>query len=120
MSKTKEIKRIARHVRIRKKVRGAADRPRLCVHRSLKNIQAQLVDDSKAVTIVSLSTLAKEVKEKISFGGNIKAAQALGEVFAGKLREKGVREIIFDRCGYAYHGRVKAIAEALRKGGLIF
>ena len=120
MRKTKEIKRTARHERIKKKMRGAADRPRLCVHRSLKNMQAQLVDDVKAVTLLSLSTLAKEVKEKISFGGNIKAAQALGEAFARSAIEKGVQEIIFDRCGYAHHGRVKAFAEALRKGGLVF
>ena len=82
MRNTKETKRTARHVRIRKKLRGVSNRPRLCVHRSLKNMQAQLVDDVKSVTILSLSTLAKEVKEKNSFGGNIKAAQALGEALA--------------------------------------
>ena len=120
MPKTKETKRTARHKRIRKKLRGASNRPRLCVHRSLKNIQAQLVDDVKSVTILSLSTLAKEVKEKNSFGGNIKAAQALGEALAALAVKKGIQEIIFDRCGYVYHGRVKALAEALRKGGLVF
>lgn len=90
------------------------------MHRSLKNLQAQIVDDVKLVTILSLSTLAKEVKEKAPFGGNAKAARILGETLAELAVKKGIREIVFDRCGYVYHGRVKAFAEALRKGGLVF
>lgn len=120
MSLVKERKRIARHKRIRGRMNGAPERPRLSVHRSLKNMQVQLIDDTCARTILSLSTTAKEVKEKIGYGGNIKAAAFLGEMFARLVKEKDIKEVVFDRGGYTYHGRVKALTEALRKGGLVF
>lgn len=94
--------------------------PRLVVHRSLKNLYAQAVDDLQSKTLLSVSTQDKEVKQKFPYAGNIKAAEFLGEVFAKRAKEKGISKIAFDRGGYLYHGRVKAFAEGLRKGGLKF
>jgi len=90
------------------------------VRRSLKNFHAEIIDDSTHSCLLSLSTVNKEVKEKNHSGGNIKAAAALGAAFSSKLKAKGFSKIIFDRAGYLYHGRVKAFADALRKGGLEF
>jgi len=102
------------------KMHGTPERPRLVVHRSLKNLSAQVIDDTKKKTIFSYSTLAKEIKQKFPSGGNIKAAEYLGQLFAQKAKEKGITSIIFDRAGYLYHGRIKVFAESLRKGGLEF
>ena len=99
---------------------GTPEIPRLCVKRSLKNISAQIIDDTSRKTIFSMATTDKGLKKKFASAGNIKAAQGFGEIFAQKLIEKGVKKIIFDRAGYLYHGRVKTFAEALRKGGLEF
>jgi large subunit ribosomal protein L18 len=99
---------------------GTQEKPRLVIQRSLKNISAQVVDDTAGRVLFSLSTLDKEVKEKFPCAGNLKAAEFFGEFFARKAKEKGFLKIIFDRAGYLYHGRVKAFAEALRKGGLEF
>jgi len=112
--------RIRRHKILRKKLMGTKARPRLCVFRSSKNLYAQLVDDIANRTVLSLSTNVSASKGKIAYGGNVKAASALGEEFARKAKEKGFGKIIFDRAGYLYHGRVKAFAEAARKNGLIF
>jgi large subunit ribosomal protein L18 len=120
MANTAETKRIYRHRRIRKTMSGTAARPRLCVHRSLKNMSVSLIDDSTAKVITGLSTLAKEVKSKVKSGGNVKGAEALGEVFATMLLAKGIKAVCFDRGGYIYHGRVKAFADAARKAGLEF
>ena len=120
MKRLTEVRRKARHSRIREKVVGTSQRPRLVVHRSLKNLQVQLVDDEQARTIFSMSTTAKELKEKIPYGGNAKAAEIFGEVLAKQIMNKGVKSVVFDRGGYIYHGRVRALAEALRKGGLTF
>ena len=92
----------------------------MVVRRSLNNLQAQLIDDESKKTLFSLSTADKTVKQKTPSGGNIKAALILGESFSMLAKEKGVTQIIFDRAGYLYHGRVKAFADALRKGGLKF
>lgn len=116
----KEIKRDFRHQRIRKKVSGTNERPRLCVHRSLKNFSAQLVDDQSGKVLFGVTTLCKDVRTKVSSGGNIAAAMKLGEMFAALAKEKGVTQVRFDRGGYLYHGRVKAFAEAVRNGGLEF
>lgn len=116
----KDVLRQKRHKRIKMDMRGTPDRPRLIVHRSLKNFAAQLVDDTQAKIIFSLSTLHKELKQKFPSAGNIKAAGSFGEFFANKAKEKGFSRIIFDRAGYLYHGRIKAFADALRKGGLEF
>jgi len=116
----KEMQRNARHQRIRQKVSGTPTRPRLCLHRSLKNLYAQIIDDSSGKTLFSMSTLTKAVKEKGKHGGNLKGATRLGEALAQMAKEKGITTVAFDRGGYLYHGRIKAFAEAARKGGLIF
>ena len=99
---------------------GTTERPRLVVRRSIKNLYAQLVDDISARTILSSSTMDKEVKARFAYGGNVKAADFLGEVFGRRAKEKGINKIVFDRAGYLYHGRIKAFAESLRKAGLEF
>lgn len=118
--KTKELKRIYRHQRVRRKVIGSQERPRLCLHRSLNNLSAQIIDDVSSKIIFGLSTLNKDVKSKIKSGGNIQAASILGEALAKKAIEKGIIKVSFDRGGYLYHGRIKAFAEGARKGGLEF
>lgn len=120
MKDRKGLLRIKRHRRIRIRLRGTSLKPRLCVHRSLKNMQAQIIDDTQNKILLSGSTADKETKNKLASAGNIKAAEVFGEIFAKKALEKGVSEIVFDRAGYLYHGRIKAFAEALRKGGLKF
>lgn len=118
--KKKDLSRLKRHKTIKLRMHGTESIPRLVVRRSNKNIFAQVVDDSKKKTIFSLSTLIKDFKQKSQTGGNIKAATLFGEFFAQKAKEKGFNKILFDRAGYLYHGRVKAFADALRKGGLEF
>lgn len=116
----KEHRRVLRQRRIRKKICGTTAQPRLCVHRSHKNFYAQVIDDSSGKVLCSMSTLAKDLRNQIKTGGDLKAAETLGEVFARELKKKGIQKIAFDRGGYLYHGRVKAFAESARKGGLEF
>lgn len=99
---------------------GSSNKPRLVVRRSLKNIAAQIIDDSQKKVLFGLSTLDKEIRKHFPNAGNIKAAAFFGEYFAKKAREKGFIKVVYDRAGYLYHGRIKAFAEALRKGGLEF
>jgi large subunit ribosomal protein L18 len=106
--------------RIRAKVVGTAERPRLAVFRSLKHIYAQAVDDSQGRTLVSASTLDKDLRASGAYGGNIAAAKVVGERIAEQLLAAGVAEVVFDRGGYIYHGRLKALAEAARGKGLKF
>ncbi len=120
MLNIKEHKRIFRHERIRKGIAGTTERPRLCLHRSLNNLQAQIVDDSAGKVLLGKSTLAKDVKSKIKTGGNVGAASVLGEALAVEALKKGIKKVAFDRGGYLYHGRIKAFAEAARKAGLEF
>lgn len=120
MKNLKEIQRVYRHQRIRKTVVGIADRPRLCVHRSLHHFYAQIIDDTTGKTLMGVSTLNKDVKGKTKNGGNVASATILGETFAALAKQKGITKVSFDRGGYLYHGRVKAFAEAVRKGGLEF
>ncbi|MFH1360257.1 MAG: 50S ribosomal protein L18 [Candidatus Omnitrophota bacterium] len=120
MKNIQETKRFYRHKRIRKKITGSSERPRLCVHRSLKNMQAHLIDDIAGKVLFGLSTLDKELRTKIKKRGNIQAAALLGETLAKKAKDKGVIKVTFDRGGYLYHGRIKAFADAARKGGLEF
>jgi large subunit ribosomal protein L18 len=120
MRDKKETLRLKRHHRIRLRMSGDGERPRLVVHRSLKNFYAQVIDDTENKILFSLSTLDKDVKQKFPCAGNLKATQFFGEVFANKAKEKGITKIIFDRAGYLYHGRIKAFTDALRKGGLVF
>ena len=119
-TKLKELKRTYRHKRTRKKVVGTQQQPRLCVHRSLKNLSAQVVDDSTGKVLFGMSTLAKEIRAKIKNGGNISAASAFGEMFAAEAQKQGIKKVCFDRGGYIYHGRVKAFAESVRKSGMEF
>lgn len=120
MNKKNISSREIRHKRIRKKICGTQLKPRLSVYRSFKNLFIQLVDDEKHSTLLSVSTLDKDFKEKAKYGGNVKAAALLGEIVVNKAKEKNIEAIVFDRSGYLYHGRVKALAEVLRKGGLKF
>ncbi|HOD12448.1 MAG TPA: 50S ribosomal protein L18 [Candidatus Omnitrophota bacterium] len=120
MINTREQKRIYRHNRIRAKVVGTTERPRLCIHRSLSNISVALIDDSAQKTLISMSTLNKDLRKKLKSGGNVEAASVLGEAFAAKVLEKGIKKVCFDRGGCLYHGRVKALADAVRKGGVEF
>jgi len=112
--------RLRRKQRVRKKVRGTEGRPRLTVYRSLRHIYAQVIVDATGETLASASTLSKELKGQLKNMGNIEAAQAVGELLAQKALEKGVRKIVFDRNGFLYHGRIKALAEAARQKGLEF
>ncbi|GAX89305.1 50S ribosomal protein L18 [Effusibacillus lacus] len=116
----KNIARKRRHARVRKKVFGTAERPRLNVFRSNQHIYAQLIDDTKGVTLVSASTVDKELKGQFENGGNINAAQKVGELVAKRALEKGYKSVVFDRGGYLYHGRIQALADAAREAGLEF
>ena len=105
------------HKRIRRKLSGTAERPRLAVFRSVAHIYAQVIDDSKGVTLVSASSVDKGGKTN---GGNVAAAKAIGKLVAERAKEKGVAQVVFDRGGYPYHGRIKALADAARAAGLEF
>jgi large subunit ribosomal protein L18 len=108
------------HRRVRKKIDGTPERPRLCVFRSLKHIYAQVVDDRHGTTMVSASTADTELRPLAGSGGNIAAAKVVGKAIAERARAKGIEAVVFDRGGYLYHGRVKALAEAARESGLKF
>ena len=118
--KDKNIVRRGRRTHYMRKVRGIADRPRLAVFRSLQHIYAQAIDDATGVTVVSASSVDKEVRKTLANGGNTSAAKTVGEVIARRLKEKGISQVVFDRGGCLYHGRVKALAEAARENGLKF
>lgn len=111
--------RLKRHLRVRKKISGTNERPRLSVFRSSKHIYAQLIDDVKGVTIASASTLDKELAGN-SNGGNVESARKVGELIAKRAKEKGYENVVFDRGGYLYHGRIQALADAAREAGLQF
>ena len=114
----RKANREKRHLRVRKKISGTPERPRLSVYRSEKNIYAQIIDDVNAVTLVSASTLDKDLNLKV--GGNKEAAKLVGELIAKRAVDKGITEVVFDRGGYLYHGRIKELAEAAREAGLKF
>ena len=116
----KESARGRRHKRIRKKISGTDKKPRLCVYRSLNHIYAQIIDDTKGQTIVSASTLDKELKDEKGHKGNAAMSKKVGQVLASKASKAGIKEIVFDRSGYQYHGRIKALAEGARENGLVF
>ena len=110
--------RLERHSRIRKDLKGTAERPRLSVFRSNANISAQIIDDEKGVTLVSASTLEKDLK--IANGGNVEAAKLIGAEIAKRAKKAKIKQVVFDRGGYLYHGRVAALADAARENGLEF
>ncbi|HTQ56415.1 MAG TPA: 50S ribosomal protein L18 [Bryobacteraceae bacterium] len=109
--------RLRIHERIRHKVRGTAERPRLAVFRSVANVYAQVIDDAEGRTLVSASSIEKG---KRTNGGNIAAAKTIGKLIAERAKEKGIKQVVFDRGGYLYHGRIKALADAAREAGLEF
>ena len=113
---SKNVSRVRRHARVRAKISGTKECPRLCVYRSNKNIEAQIIDDDKRVTLVSSSSMSL----KLANGGNVEAAKAVGADIASKAKAKKIKKVVFDRSGYIYHGRVKALAEAAREAGLEF
>jgi len=106
--------------RVRNKIEGTQERPRLAVHRGHKHIYAQIIDDSKGVTLVSASTLSPELKGKLKVTDTVTAAKSVGELIAKKASEKGIKKVVFDRRGYEYTGKVKALADAAREKGLEF
>ena len=118
--KNKRLGRIRRHRRIRKRVIGLAARPRLCVYRSHKHLYAQLVDDFQGKVLLGVSTLDETLKQAAPAGGNVTAATHLGRRVAELAKEHGITQVAFDRGGYIYHGRIKALADAAREGGLQF
>ena len=120
MRETRNEARKRRHKRVRQKISGTTKVPRLSVFRSLKHIYAQIIDDEAGLTLVSASTLDADVRSEVAGLGKIEQAQVVGKRLAEKALSKGVERVVFDRAGYVYHGRVKALAEASREGGLVF
>jgi large subunit ribosomal protein L18 len=117
---SKNDARQKRHLRLRKNLIGTAERPRLNVFRSLSNIYAQIIDDKSGTTLVAASSLDKDVRASLEYGGNVEAAKTVGAAVAKKALEKGIKQVIFDRGGYIYHGRIAALAAAAREAGLEF
>ncbi len=120
MKKSKGLARSKRKKRVRSKIKGTPEQPRLNVFRSLRHIYAQAIVDTEGRTLASASTLSPELKGSLRYSGNVEAAKKVGELIAKKCLEKGIQKVVFDRNGYLYHGRVKALAEAARVNGLIF
>lgn len=116
----KRSARLRRHRRVRKRVFGTPERPRLCVFKSVKHVYAQIIDDENGLTLVSASTLSPDLRDEISGGNNAEAAKAVGKMIGRKAVEKDITSVVFDRGGYLYHGKVKALAEAAREAGLSF
>ena len=120
MANDLQIRRQKTKARIRGRVAGTPERPRLTIFKSLKRIYVQAIDDTKGVTLASASSLEKDLRAKLSNGANIDAAKAVGAAVAARLIEKGIKAVVFDRNGYVYHGRVKALADSAREAGLQF
>ncbi len=118
--KEKLRKRTRRHLRIRRKVIGTAERPRLSVCRSLKHIYCQIINDIEGRTLAAASTQSPDIRSKIKYGGNVAAAEIVGKKIAEEAKVKGITKVVFDKGGYKYHGRVKALADAARKHNLSF
>ena len=116
----KNVTRKRRHKRIRRNISGTSERPRLNVYRSLQNIYAQIIDDNNGYTLISASSLDPEIKEKLNGGNNREAAALVGELIARRAKANNIDRVVFDRGGYLYHGRVKALAEAVRNEGIEF
>ena len=121
--KTKDDKRVRIHLRQRKRISGTPERPRLSIFRSVSHIYAQVIDDMSGKTLASASTTEPALKgtlAKGAGGGNVKGAEAVGKAIAERSIEKGIKRVVFDRCGFLYHGRIRAVADAARKAGLEF
>ena len=117
---SREAKRQRVHERVRMSVSGTAERPRLCVYRSLDHIYAQVIDDRAGKTLASASSADKDTKKNLQGGGNVAAAKVVGKAVADRAKAAGISKVVFDRGGYKYHGRVKALADAAREAGLQF
>ena len=114
-------KRLKNKIRIRKKISGTTDRPRIAVYKSLKQVYAQIIDDAKGETILAASSLSKDISNEIKTAKNkIEKSKIVGKYLAEKAKEKGIESVVFDRSGYRYHGRVQALADGAREGGLNF
>jgi large subunit ribosomal protein L18 len=120
MSNERRVRRQRRHRRVRKKVVGTTERPRLVVYRSLSHLEGQVIDDTRGVTVVGLSTLGADIKDAGSELSKSERGRLAGKLLAERAREQGITKVVFDRGGYLYHGRVKAFAEGAREGGLEF
>ena len=118
--RTNKARRVMRHARVRRKIGGTAERPRLSVYRSLNHVYAQVIDDSQGNTLASASSLESAVKTQQSDKSKVDVAELVGALISERAKEKGISQVVFDRGGYKYHGRVKALADAARKGGLVF
>ena len=116
----RNLKRIKRHLRIRKKMKGTPQKPRLAVFKSERHIYAQIIDDTKGHTLVSASTLDKELRQRLSKTYNVEAAKEVGRLIAQRALSLGIKTVVFDRGGFKYHGRIKALADAAREAGLKF
>lgn len=117
---SKNDARLKRQIRVRKKVKGTTERPRLNVFKSSKHIHAQIIDDISGVTLVAASTISPDIKSDLAYSGNVEAAKKVGAAIAKKAIEKNIISVVFDRNGFLYHGRVKALADAARENGLSF
>lgn len=117
---SKNDARLKRKVRVRKKVKGTPERPRLNVFKSSRHIHAQIIDDTKGVTLVAVSSISPDLKSDIVYTGNIEAAKKVGAAIAQKAMDKNIVSVVFDRNGFLYHGRIKALADAARENGLSF
>lgn len=120
LTKKKRMSHLRRRKRVRQKISGTGNRPRLSVFRSSKHIYAQLINDELGVTVAEASTLSPELKENLANGGNATAAESVGSLIAQRAKQQGIEAVVFDRGGHLYHGRIKALAEAARAGGLKF
>jgi large subunit ribosomal protein L18 len=120
VSKERRLARKKRQVRVRKKVTGSTERPRLCIFRSSKHIYAQIIEDVSGKTLVTASTVAKGAAESVKYSGNVEAAKLVGKQIAEKALAQDIKQVVFDRNGFLYHGRVKALADAAREAGLTF
>ncbi len=120
ISKERRVARKKRQVRVRSKVTGSVERPRLCVFRSSKHIYAQIIEDVTGKTLVAASTVVKGTEDSVKYSGNVEAAKVVGKQLAEKALAKDIKQVVFDRNGFLYHGRVKALADAAREAGLTF
>ena len=120
LPKTRNGRRIMRHARVRRKVKGTSGRPRLAVFRSLNHVYAQVIDDSKGVTLAAASTLDAELRGQQAGQVKSETSKGVGDLIARRAKAQGITEVVFDRAGYKYHGRVKVLADAAREGGLVF
>ncbi len=118
--KEKHRRQLKRHKGIRKRISGVKEKPRLSVYRSSKNIYCQLIDDTTGKTLASASTLIKDIKDKLPYNGNVEAAKLVGQKIAEEAVKIGITKVVFDRSGYKYHGRVKALADSARENNLVF